>query len=313
VDADGLTGWLADPAHILGMIGFGAQAPLPQACPYLATALRPISGETMFEIWTASDPIRPHQAGSVKGAFNAAIAFGAITLAEGGIETAAERAYLEIFDFLAGIGHYAPIRFWNYPVAITGDENGMERYRRFNIGRQRAFSARLAQPLPPAATAVGGDEGASVIYFLAAPDPALAVENPRQVSAFNYPPIHGPRSPSFSRASIYTSGDASCLFISGTASIVGHETRHADNLAAQVAETGENLRALIAAAESLATSAMQGEWTLKIYLQDPAGLEWATPLADAIFGAAAQRIYLQGDICRSDLLVEIEAFRQFQA
>lgn len=309
-----LPGFLAQAEYLLGVIGFGANRPdfLPQDCPYLAAPLHPISGDPVFEIWMASDPVRPSQAGTVQGVCNDAVAFGVTTLAESnGLESAAERAYHDIFDFLETSSRKFPIRFWNYPVAITADDNGMERYRRFNLGRHRAFSTRLQQKLPPAATGVGGHAGSSAIYFLAARDPATPVENPRQVSAYDYPPVYGPRSPSFSRAAIFTQNGKSCLFVSGTASIVGHETRHAGNLPGQITETAENLRAILTAAEQAAPILLRGEWALKIYLHDPAGQALAAPVADAIFGAQAQRIYLRGDICRRELLVEIEAFRQF--
>jgi enamine deaminase RidA (YjgF/YER057c/UK114 family) len=248
------------------------------------------------------------------GACSEDLAFGAVTLDETGkasLEAAVEDAYLGIFDFLDKTGFTAPIRFWNYLTSITDDDRGLERYRRFNIGRHQAFSARLRQPVPPAASGVGGHQGASVIYFLAAREPAKAVENPRQVSAYAYPPIYGPRSPSFSRASIHALGPTETLFVSGTASIVGHETRHRGDLAGQIAETTENLRTLIGAAEQTASAPLGDHWALKVYLHDPAYREAVNPAINAMFGADCQRLYLRGDMCRSDLLVEIEAFRHF--
>ncbi len=314
VPQSALSDWLRQAENILGIIGYGLPEPgLLAANPAFTMApLSPISGEPLFEIWTASTPLQTLEAGSVSGKFNDHLAFGAtIVRDQDGLEPAAERAYLEIFDFLKASGNKIPIRFWNYPVAIAADDNGMERYRRFNIGRHRAFVARLQQERPPAATAVGGHGSASIIYFLAASEAATPVENPRQVSAYNYPRIYGPRSPSFSRASIHVQNEAACLFVSGTASIVGHETRHAGDLAGQIAETVTNLRAVIEEAEKHTAAPMRGEWALKIYLHDAAALPLLAPAVDAVFGAGAQRIYLRGDICRRELLVEIEAFRQF--
>ena len=95
------------------------------------------------------------------------------------------------------------------------------------------------------------------------------------------------------------------LFISGTASIVGYETRHPGDLQRQIAETIENLRALITNA---ATGMARAEdWALKIYLRDPLYQAAVEAQLTAMFGAQSQRLYLQADICRSDLLVEIEA------
>lgn len=313
---------LAYPGSILGVVGYGAERPefLPPACPFVAAPLHPASGGEIFEIWTTASPTRPCQIGPVIGACGDDLAFGAVTLEEAenlSLEATVEQAYLNIFDFMDQTGFGAPIRFWNYLTSITADDGGLERYRRFNIGRHRAFSAGLRQNLPPAASGVGGHHGASVIYFLAARTPATPIENPRQVSAYEYPPIYGPHSPSFSRASIYAQGShaqggTQALFISGTASIVGHETRHRGDLPGQIAETIENLRALIAAAAQTAPTdnpPTDDHWAAKIYLRNPAYREAVTPAIDAMFGADSQRLYLHGDICRADLLLEVEAFR----
>src|SRR6202021_1654510 len=57
----------------------------------------------------------------------------------------------------------------------------------------------------------------------------------------------GPRSPTFARACI--EGDnAHTLFISGTASIVGHETAHAGDQCEQTRETLRNIHAMTEAA-----------------------------------------------------------------
>ncbi|HEY1857090.1 hypothetical protein [Acidocella sp.] len=305
---------LADPATILGVVGFAAERPdfLPSPCPFIAAPLSPAAGDAMFEIWSGSAPCRPLSCGAVTGACNDKFAFGAVTLDEAGsasLEEAVEAAYVSLFDFLDAAGFAAPLRFWNYLTAITQDDRGLERYRRFNVGRHAAFAARLREPLPPAASAVGGDRGASVIYVLAAHEPARPLENPRQVSAFAYPPVYGPRSPSFSRASVHALGTAETMFISGTASITGHETRHIGDLNSQIAETIENLRALNhAAARPLP---LGEQWACKIYLRESSYREPVARAVEAAFGPLCQCLYLRSDICRAELLVEIEAFQHF--
>jgi len=292
---------------VLGVIGFGAGKPagLPPDCPFIQAPLTPVTGGPAFEIWRAASPVRSCRIGPVQGACSEDLAFGAVQLEDGvPLEDAAERAYLAIFAFLAQTGFAQPIRFWNYLTAILDDEQGMERYRRFNIGRHRAFLAQLRQAVPPAASGVGGHDGASVIYFLAGRDAAQPIENPRQVSAYEYPPQYGPRSPSFSRAGLF----GGALFISGTASIVGHETRHGGDWRGQLGETLENLRALIGNAGQAAALARAEDWGLKIYLRDPARQADVEPALIAMFGAGSQRLYLRGEICRPDLLLEIEAF-----
>ena len=307
------------PAHqVLGIVGYGAERPvdLPPAFPFMAAPLLPVSVSPAFEIWTAASSTRPRQIGAVTGACSDELAFGGVRLEEDGaatLEAAAEKAYAAIFDFLEQTGFRAPIRFWNYLTAIAEDDRGLERYRRFNIGRHRAFMARLHQPVPPAASCVGAYSGASMIYFLAARESARAIENPRQISAYAYPPVYGPRSPSFSRAGLYDQGGVKTLFISGTASIVGHETLHRGDLPAQIAETLENLRVLVASAGQSTSLTRAEDWALKIYLRDRLYLAAVEPAINALFGVDSQRIYLHAEICRPDLLVEIEAFHQASA
>jgi chorismate lyase / 3-hydroxybenzoate synthase len=301
------------PNAILGVVGYGSERPdfLPARCPFIVAPLLPAMGVAMFEIWTVTLPSQPCEVGPVIGACTGDIAFGAIKLDEASdasLQSQVESAYLKIFDFMDKSGFDKPVRFWNYLTSITADDDGLERYRRFNIGRHNAFSARLRQQLPPAASGVGGLHGCSVIYFLSARTLATPVENPRQMSAYEYPLVYGPRSPSFSRASIYSQDDMEALFISGTASIVGHETRHPGNLQGQIAETTENLHALIGAARHRSSLPMAGYWALKIYLQNPAFHGPVDAAITAMFGAGVERLYLHGDICRSDLLIEIEAF-----
>jgi enamine deaminase RidA (YjgF/YER057c/UK114 family) len=246
----------------------------------------PATGEGMLEIWTTAGPTQPFPDGPVVGAFGDGVAFGAIALNEAGpapLEDVVEAAYGQIFDVLDRIGISVPVRFWNYLQAITDDERGLQRYMRFNLGRRGAFLARLRQPIPPAASGVGSRRGPSTIYVLAAREPARPVENPRQISAFAYPPVYGPASPGF-------------------------ETRHEGDVLAQIGETIENLRAVITAAGSRALPTAGDRWALKAYLRDKAYLEAVDTALIAMFGAESERLYLQADLCRPELLVEIEAF-----
>jgi len=307
---------LTDRANgTLGVVGYGTERPdfFPSACPFVAAPLSPAIGPAMFEIWKSVSPTYACRNEWVVGARNDEVIFGTVKLEQTAgimLEDVVEESYLRIFDFLEENSFTTPIRFWNYLTAINAAERGLERYRRFNIGRHRAFSARLREPVPPVASGVGGRQGASVIYFLAARDSARPIQNPRQVNAYEYPPIYGPSSPRFSRASIFSSASIRTLFISGTASIVGHETRHMGDLAGQIAETIENLHALISVAEPENAGRNDDRWALKVYLHDPAYRETVDTALQAMFGSVDQLLYLNGDICRPELLIEIEAVRQ---
>jgi chorismate lyase/3-hydroxybenzoate synthase len=225
---------------------------------------------------------------------------------------ATERAYREILATLDALGYLHLIRVWNYVPEINRDTHGTERYRQFNSARQAALLAN-GRPVTgnvSAACALGAAVGSPlVVYFLASRSAPTFIENPRQMSAYNYPPQYGARSPVFSRAAVLHEPDGMTLFISGTASIVGHRTVHAGDTAAQTRETLTNIEALLAEANRVTGSE---EFTLeklacKVYVRCPSDLPVIQAELRAALGAAARAVYLQADICRRDLSVEIEA------
>jgi chorismate lyase / 3-hydroxybenzoate synthase len=232
-----------------------------------------------------------------------------------GLQRASERAYTELFEVLASSSCPHPLRLWNYIRDINVQTDGVERYRQFNAGRQEAFvqARRSAFEGAPAACALGTQGGALRVYFLAGAHAPLAIENPRQVSAYRYPLAYGPRSPTFSRAALVdVGGQRLALFISGTASIVGHETLHAGNVRLQTAESLTNITAVLdEAASRSGRSFAPSEMIYTVYVRSPGDLGIVREVFERFVGsnspAARDAVYLQADICRCDLLVEIEA------
>jgi enamine deaminase RidA (YjgF/YER057c/UK114 family) len=227
------------------------------------------------------------------------------------LHTATSEAYREIFATLDELAYPHLLRVWNYLPQINVDTHGMERYRQFNSARRSALvaSGRDVTGNVPAACALGSVNGSPlVIYFLASREAPTVIENPRQVSAYQYPPQYGPK-PAFSRASVLRKDSGSILFISGTASIVGHQTVHAGDVAAQTRETLVNIEALLGEANRVSGAPRFGLETLayKVYVRNGADLPLIQSQLHTALGREAQVVYLQADICRQDLLVEIEA------
>ncbi|HSV59171.1 MAG TPA: Rid family hydrolase, partial [Variovorax sp.] len=213
----------------------------------------------------------------------------------------------------AGCPHL--LRIWNYLPRINEDGGGLERYRQFNLGRQQAFieAGQGVYEGSPAACALGVQRGALSIHFLAGQRTPLAIENPRQVSAYRYPPSYGPRPPTFSRAALAELGGGQLgLFISGTASIVGHASVHAGDVAEQTRETLRNLDAVIAAANQRCDARFElRALDAVVYVRHATHAPQVRRLLGESLGSTAptvqRAIYLEADICRQDLLVEIEA------
>jgi enamine deaminase RidA (YjgF/YER057c/UK114 family) len=101
-----------------------------------------------------------------------------------------------------------------------------------------------------------------------------------------------------------TLGGQYCFFISGTASIVGYETLHHGDAEKQTAETLVNIRTLLQQIPHYDST--QGRMLLKVYLRHPEHLAMVRDKVQAEFGQACKAVYLHSNICRSDLLLEIE-------
>lgn len=277
------------------------------------------------EYWLADGSLRGGETEGLRWQRNDEVLFGVITLNEADfadtaeangktpLQLASEAAYTRIFELIDREELPKLWRIWNYLADINlelGEANGLERYRQFNIGRQDAFlsSQRCATGNVPAACAIGLRGGPLSIAFLAGATAPVPVENPRQVSAYHYPATYGPRSPTFSRgALVYPAGQES-LFISGTASIVGHQTVHPADPGRQCRETMENIAAVIREANRLCRSAPFSvpDMHYRVYVRQAADLDAIRQSLLPLIGDAPV-IYVEADICRADLLLEIEA------
>lgn len=253
---------------------------------------------------------------------NAAYLFGVITLPEfadtvdvSGLQLSTEQAYNEIFELMAAFDYPYIYRFWNYVTDINGVSKNLERYWQFNAGRKDAFTRHAVTigEQYPAACALGLSKGPLSIAFLLGRDTIpIAIENPRQVSAYEYPEQYGPRTPSFSRATLLKSSDIATLFISGTASIVGHETYHLNDPAAQTRETMVNLQIVLNQANQQLDRPLfkLNELFLRVYVRNAHDLPLIKQAIHDHLNATCKAIYILAEICRQDLLLEIEAIAQ---
>jgi enamine deaminase RidA (YjgF/YER057c/UK114 family) len=314
---------------VLGTAVFDGSARSPRAVEAdfpLAHVHTPVLSDApeMLEVWRTPAHVQTGSHGRVRYARGGDLLFGSLAVHEAKaasppgssertpLEAATDLAYREIYATLAAAGTPHLVRVWNYIPEINIDTHGLERYRQFNTARHEASIAcgRAVAGSVPAASALGAASGSPLtIYFLASRSAPAFIENPRQVSAYRYPAQYGPRSPAFSRATVLGEGSEAMLFISGTASIVGHRTLHAGDPAAQTRETLTNIEALLEQAGKRSRSRVLRLESLayKVYVRNPRELPAIRAELESAIGAGAARLYLQADICRRDLTVEIEA------
>ncbi|UPG86043.1 pteridine-dependent deoxygenase [Luteibacter aegosomatis] len=263
---------------------------------------------SLDEVWLVDGPVRHGRDGGLRWSRGGGWLFAAIDVREddhGGLEQAAAHAYEALSRLVAASAECHVQRIWNYLGAINDGEGDDERYKHFCTGRIRGMGEIFAQGFP-AATAIGhhGTGGWLQVYLLATDRPGTRVENPRQVSAWRYPRQYGRTPPSFARATLLPEDDV--LAISGTAAVVGHASAHVGDIVAQLEETARNLDALLDAGGM--PSGFDARAPLKAYVRHPEH-------ADAVRAFAAARwpeaplIVVHGDICRSELLVEIDGWR----
>jgi len=303
---------LADPA-VLGVIGFGTHAPAVDEDPrYLNVPLDPVGAAAPYEVWRGTGTVRSGRDGEVRWTANDHYSLAVLEVDEashGGIAAAACHAYRALGAWLAGASAPHVLRIWNYLDAINEGDGDSERYREFCRGRAEGMRGVFVDGYP-AATAIGTRDGRRILrmYWITARVAGTALENPRQVSAWRYPRQYGPNAPTFARA-MHAPTLSPQLYISGTAAIVGHASHHHGDFGAQLGETLANLGSLLGAAGFPAARRFGTECALKMYVRAAADAAAAAELLRAQLPAGTAFVLLHGDICRRELLIEIDGIQ----
>ncbi len=308
---------LRDP-RVLGVVTFGESSPLTALVQLPHAHLRtPVldGKDRTVEAWLGRSDAHGETIGSVQCRYNGEVMFAAVSVpvfdvGDDAFGEATFGAYCALFEALKQSGYQHLLRVWNSIPGINGDDAGLERYRRFNLQRYRAYQDSSTTPASaPAACALGSLGGPFVLHCLASTTPAEAIENPRQVSAYRYPQQYGPRAPYFSRAALWRGAESDVLFVSGTASIVGHETMHRGDVVAQTRETLANLSVVLAEAVRHGARGVTtlSDLMLKVYVRDAQNTELIRGALVEHGLDAGAALFLNADICRAELLMEIEA------
>ncbi len=297
-------------SRILAEIDYGPRHGRgPDSPRRLTVGLEPLSAPGCREVWRVPRVLDSGWDGGIGRVECEDYLFAHLLAEEDGSDLARLTCdcYRSLLDLLRRRGFPFPLRMWSYLPDIHRQVGGLERYRGFCVGRERAFrEAGLDELRFPAATAIGSDAPGLLVLLLAGRTPGRPVENPRQISAYCYPPRYGPRPPSFARG-LLLPDSGSRLLISGTASVVGHRSCHCGDALAQLRETLANLESLAEAAGL--RSRWQGDDTtplLKVFLREPDHLGTVAAGLEQWSRGRAQVLYVKGEVCREDLAIEIE-------
>lgn len=226
----------------------------------------------------------------------------------------------------AGADFDQVLRTWLCLGGIVDDDGPAQRYKELNRARSDVYQHAqfmsdclpdgFPRPAFPASTGIGTlgrSISLSALAVVSDADDVVAtpLENPRQTAAYSYAPSYSPTSPKFSRGLALCQGAETSLFISGTASITASETRHIGDVVAQTHETLENITTLISE-ENLAhhglpsRGAALGELAVaRVYVKRPQDYERVRSVCERRMNGVPMS-YVVADVCRPDLLVEIE-------
>ncbi|MBB4910658.1 FkbO/Hyg5 family chorismatase [Actinophytocola algeriensis] len=309
---------VAPGRHILGVANFttgSADPSVDEGYPSVAIHMTGSVEDGFAEVWTSDRPVRAGQAGSMSYAHDGEFLFctGRIPETADYVE-ATEAAYTEVLALTGSLGYRQLVRIWHYISRLNEETaEGLETYRAFCLGRARVLERYGMTDDMPAATVIGSHGGGIVFYFLASRGGTqINVDNPRQVPPYHYPRRYGVKSPNFARATYVRSDDgATQIYVSGTASILGHRTMNAGDVEGQCRLALDNIAYLIGEGNLSAHGIQPGRTlddlrTVKVYVRRRSDIERVQRICRTAFSRSADVVFLHADICRHDLLVEIE-------
>ncbi len=249
----------------------------------------------------------------------------------GTISQSAGRAFSQLQAALLqlGLSFNQIVRQWNYVEQIFGFEaTGLQQrqnYQLFNEVRSEYYSRYRTNPDFPAATGIGvAHHGVSIECMAVTGDENLKIislSNPEQLDSYQYgqsvlkgqPQKHqtSNQPPQFERAKLMISGNQSRVFISGTASIAGQETIGLNDVEKQTRITIDHIE-LLTSKKNLKLhypelTIIPNKYAyVRVYVKNEADIPVVKAICLNHFGEVPMN-FVKADICREDLLVEIEA------
>jgi len=228
-----------------------------------------------------------------------------------------------------GLGMNDIVRQWNYVEDIVGfsaPEYGLKQnYQILNNIRHEYYSKYNFNKGFPAATGIGMSAGGFVLDCIAVKEKftleITPIKNPAQICAYDYSKKvligsktenNFPRlSPKFERAKLYKEGQNQySLLISGTAAIHNEESLAIGDAAKQTEITLQNITRLIESAVNVIEQSGKkidnvSYPYLRVYIKNITDYGYVKNICNQ-YHTPVEPVYLIGDICREELLVEIE-------
>jgi hypothetical protein len=238
-------------------------------------------------------------------------------------------AFNELFNLLKRFRISAEniVRQWNYIEDIYFHDNMNQNYQDFNELRAKYYSSEKWKYGYPAATGIGTATGCVGISLIAVKNSEgagiISLMNPNQKDAHSYSGKvligwnEDKSTPKFERGKVVINSKNMDIYVSGTASIIGEETIGDNSIALQTKTTINNIFKLIGIdnLENQIPQQFHSRFNnidlqksfsnVRVYVKNDSDIESAEIICRESFGNVPM-IFLRADICRANLLVEIE-------
>lgn len=232
------------------------------------------------------------------------------------IETILSDEHLHIEDI---------VRQWNYIGRITALEDNVQNYQAFNDARSIFYNkADWSKHGYPAATGIGMDCAGVIVELIATQQKSKAVQikpidNPMQIAAHKYSQevligknderLCNKSTPKFERAKAVSCEHGYTCFVSGTAAIRGEDSLTGKSCACQTNMTIENIDLLISGDNLEKYGIHINEAApmdfARVYVKNANEYKETQECVNNKW-KKVKALYVKADVCRDELLVEIE-------
>ena len=266
-----------------------------------------LNKKKLYEIWEVDDCVKSKNVNGINISKSKNYIFGYTVLEKSGsyeeLKSKISGVYENFFK-LSKENKMQIVKIWHYlPQLLKKHSNGKTNYSLLCEARENIYRQYYNDIEFPAATAIGIEGNKILIYFLASLCKTYdAIENERQVSAYNYPQNIFLEKPMFSRAIKFSSQGYTDkkIVISGTASIRGYKSMHEMEVIKQLDESIKNYKMFIEPDKNISNVS-------RVYLSKSQLFKYAEIIKILNKNFSENKYTLmQGELCRKELLVEIE-------
>ena len=269
----------------------------------LSTGLQTYNKDKIYEIWESTDNVKEETYKNINIRYDKDYLFGSVIFDS---LCQFEENYKDILTFTRKF-NYRLIKLWHFiPNLLDINEINKSTYTIFCEEREKLYKAFFTNNNYPAATVVGTKGKKIIIYFIASSYlDIFYLSNSRQIEPYKYPKEIFQYKPLFSRAiKLGKQKEDSKIFISGTASISGYQSKHASNLSKQFNEIILNYKNLL----NITSDFSSKNDIYRIYIKNNINVDTIKEYIQKNFNENRYLIIF-GDICRSELLIEIDGIK----